>query len=400
MKVSDLRHASGCSRFRRLMLTLSLARGMAGRLFLAALLLGAGGCTHLQPGRPEPAETAARSESAPALTFTNSLNPKWLEPSVHLFTLGPGDQVQIEVLGDASTKTTTVVGPDGKIYFNLLPGIDVWGLTLAQAKARLEHAYQQFVRERPNISIVLRHVASKRIWILGRVNAPGVYTLDTPTTLLEAISRAGGTMELSSLQGQGVADVTQKLADLQRSFVLRGGKCLPVDFTRLLQDGDLSQNIYLQPDDFIYLPSASAQQVYVLGAVTQPRAVPYQPGMTVAAAVAGAYGTLKDAYLNHVALVRGSFSRPRITIINLRAVLHGQAGDQLVNPNDIVYVPLSPYRYLKRYLNIILDTFASSSAIYEGESVVGTPTHFTGGVFIPVGSGIQVIPPTAPPAIH
>ncbi len=369
-------------------------------LLWAALLLCAGGCGHLQPGHPEPAEAAARMATPPAVAFTNSFNPEWLKPPTQLFTLGPGDQVQIEVLGDPSTKATTVVGPDGKIYFNLLPGINVWGLTLAQAKGRLEHAYKQFVREQPNISILLRKVASKRIWILGRVNAPGVYTLDEPTTLLEAISRAGGTMELSSLQGQGVAAVTQKIADLQRSFVLRGGKCLPVDFTRLLQDGDLSQNIYLQPDDFVYLPSASAQQVYVLGAVTQPRAVPYQPGMTVAGAVAGAYGTLKDAYLNHVALVRGSFSRPRLTIINLRAVLHGHAGNLAVKPNDIVYVPFSPYRYLKRYLNIILDTFASSAAIYEGESVVGTPTHFTGGVFIPVGSGIQIVPPSSPPAIH
>ena len=55
---------------------------------------------------------------------------------------------------------------------------------------------------------------------------------------------------------------------MKRSFVVRQGKCLPVNFEKLLINGDLSQNIYLEPDDFIYFPSAAARDVYVLGAVT------------------------------------------------------------------------------------------------------------------------------------
>ena len=207
-------------------------------------------------------------------------------------------------------------------------------------------------------------------------------------------------MNLTSFRDQELVGVGQELADLQRSFVVRDGKCLPVDFTRLLLDGDMSQNIYLQPDDFIYFPALNAQDVYVLGAVTQPRAVPYRTGLTVAGAVAGAYGSLNGARLTHVALVRGSLSTPQLTVVNLWDVLRGKAADLPVQPNDIVYVPFSPYRYLKRYLNVILDAFANSAAINAGERVVGLPTTFTGGVFIPVGSGIQIIPPTTPPPIH
>ena len=55
---------------------------------------------------------------------------------------------------------------------------------------------------------------------------------------------------------------------------------------RLLKQGDMSQNIYLQPDDFVYLPAATAREVYVLGAVAQPRAVVWNEGLTVAGAVA------------------------------------------------------------------------------------------------------------------
>jgi len=190
------------------------------------------------------------------------------------------------------------------------------------------------------------------------------------------------------------------LTDFKRSFVVREGKCLPVNFQKLLQEGDLSQNIYLQPDDFIYFPSAAARDVYVLGAVTEPRMVPYHEGLTVAGAVAGAYGALKGSYLTHVAVVRGALTQPHLTVVDLKRVLRGEATDTILSPGDIVYVPLSPYRYLDHYLDVILDTFVSSAAINAGTSLVGVPTSGTAGIFIPVGSGVTIIPPAAPPSIH
>ena len=222
----------------------------------------------------------------------------------------------------------------------------------------------------------------------------------TPTTLLEALSLAGGTINLSSFRQSEAFGASDELADLRRSFVLRQGKMLPVDFQRLIQMGDLSQNIYLQPDDFIYLPAATARQVYVLGAVTQPRAVPFKQGLTVAAAIASAYGTVTGAYLQHVAVVRGSLSHPRIAIVDYKYVIRGKASDIALQPGDIVYVPFSPYRYLTKYAQLIVDTFVSSTAINGGSSLVGVPTTGAAGVFIPVGSGVQILPPISPPPIH
>lgn len=335
-----------------------------------------------------------------SIVITNQLDPALLQPPTNFFTLGPGDRLEIQILGNPASKVTTMVAPDGKLYFDLLAGIDVWGLTLGQTRMRLEQAYSKYVRTPPQISVVLRGVGSKRIWILGRVQAPGIYPMTGPMTLLEAISLAGGSLTLTSFQDQDAAGVGAELADLQHSFVVRNGKLLPVDFVRLLADGDMSQNIYLQPDDFIYMPSAVAQAVYVLGAVTQPRLVPYHTGMTVAGALAGAYGSLKDAYLTHVVVVRGSLSRPHITVVDLKQTMRGETNDIAVRPGDIVYVPLSPYRYINHYIDVILNTFVSSVAINEGTRVVGVPQTGAAGVFIPVGSGIQVIPPAAPPPVQ
>ena len=363
---------------------------------LPVLLLG---CQY--PGRRIPTLSAPPVEPVALnqVELTNRFDSAWLRPSTDLFTLGPGDKLEIEVLGEPASKTLTVVAPDGKIYFNLLPGLDVWGLTLGQAKAQLERELSKFVRDQPQVSIVLREVESKHLWILGHVQAPGIYPLAGPTTLLEALSLAGGTVNLSSFRQAEVLGASDELADFRRSFLLRQGKMLPVDFQRLVQLGDLSQNVYLQPDDLIYLPAATAREIYVLGAVTQPRAVPYKEGMTVASAVASAYGTINGAYLQHVAVVRGSLSHPQIAIVDYKYVIRGLASDLALQPRDIVYVPFSPYRYLTRYAQLVVDTFVSSAAINGGTSLIGQPVG-AAGVFIPVGSGVQILPPISPPPIH
>jgi polysaccharide biosynthesis/export protein len=368
------------------------------RCWATLLCLALAGCEHTLP-RP-PSLPPINTGIVAAYSVTNRIDPAWLRPPPEPFTLGPGDKVEIEMMGDVASKTATVVGPDGKLYFDLLPGLDVWGLTLAKTKALIEKGYSQYVREPPKVAIILREVASRHVWVLGRVQVPGVYAMTGPMTLLEAIALAGGTMSMTSYRDQEAAGVGEELADLKRSFVVRQGKCLPVNFERLLLEGDLSQNIYLEPDDFIYFPSAAARDVYVLGAVTEPRLVAYHQGLTVAGAVAGGYGTLKGAYLSHVAIVHGTLSQPQLTVVDFKRILRGEAADVLLQPGDIVYVPLSPYRYLDHYLEVILDTFVSSAAINAGTSLVGVPTTGEAGIFIPVGSGVQIIPPAAPPPIH
>ena len=368
-------------------------------------------CQHTEPYfadlPPTAASAVGKVETVPTgnapvlspVTLSNRLDPAWLKPPTQLFTLGPGDRLEIELLGETASKVTTLVAPDGKVSFNLLPGIDVWGLTLVEAKQRLESELAKYVRQQPQVSLVLRGVESKRIWVLGRVQAPGVYPLATPITLLEALSMAGGTLSLSSFRDQSAAGMTEELADLRRSFVIRQGKLLPLDFQRLLNEGDVTQNIYLQPDDFIYLPAATAREVYVLGAVAQPRQVPYTEDMTVASAVASAYGTINGAYMHHVAVVRGSLQQPEIAIVDYKRVMR-EALDIHLQPHDIVYVPFSPYRYLQRYAEIILNTFVSASAINAGTSLIANRQTGGAGVFIPVGSGVQIIPPVSPPPIR
>jgi len=326
----------------------------------------------------------------PALTVTNQLSPDLLRPGNQPFTLGPGDRIEIEVVGQPRSQELALVGPDGKVYYQLLPGLDVWGLTLAEAHALLEKELARYLAQ-PEVAVTLREVASKRVWLLGRLGRPGIYALTAPTTLLDSIAQAGGAAHSTSQV------TTEELADLRHSFVMRQGQLLPVDFDRLLRAGDTSQNIYLQPDDFVYVPSALSQEVYVLGAVRFPRTVPYTERMTLVGALAGAggpatvewlainnaFGPQPDAYLSHIAIVRGSLAQPQLIVVDYNAILKSRVADVPLEPGDIIYIPNAPYSTLKRYVNLVVNTFVTTVFANEGIRAGGGAVNV--GVSVPVG---------------
>jgi len=355
------------------------------------------GCQHPGPQFNPYMPGVGATSDLEMTTLTNEVDPAWLRPSARPFTLGPGDRVEVEVVDDTNTLSTCNVGPDGKIYFGLLPGVDVWGLTLPQTKAVLEKGLSEYYREQPRLSVILRGVESRRIWMLGRLQAPGIYYMTNSLTLLEGIAVAGGTLSLATQRDLSVNNSVDEQTDLRNAFIVRRGKRLPIDFQRLVEEGDLSQNIYLEPDDFVYFPSLTSQSVYVIGAVGFPRVVPFQSGMTVASAIGQAGGTAPEAFLSHVAIVRGSMSQPRIAIVDYKAIVTGTRPNPVLEPHDIVYVPYEPYRYLVRYGELIMNTFVSSVAINEGIHAVTSGPAQPAGVFIPVGSRITVSPsPTSP----
>ena len=308
--------------------------------------------------RPQGKAVPLDQEAFTLVATTNQLDPQWLQTPTNFFRLGPGDAVEIEVLGETASRSQVTVGPDGKIYFGLLPGTFVWGLSLAEAKTLLDQGLEKFFRDRPQTALTLRGVNSQRIWVLGSIQTPGVYPLAVPTTLLDAISLGGG-----SITGA-------QESDLRNSFVMREGQLLPVDFYRLLRKGDLSQNIYLKSDDFVYLRPNSGDSVYVLGAVARSGPVPFASEITLIRALALSGGTVRYAYGSHVAIVRGSLTQPTIATVDYKAIAKGRAPDVILEPGDIVYVPFAPYRKIQELADSLLRQFVSSVALNEGQRAV------------------------------
>lgn len=355
------------------MKTLRLINLLAGG---AALLVLLAGCASPKSTFDPRAGGTAKVEFED-LNLAEDLGREWLEQGEALFTLGPGDVLDVEMLGTDNMRSTVVVGPDGRIYFHLLPGMDVWGLTLEQTKDLLQRELARFLTG-PQVSVSLRAVGSKSIWLLGRLNRPGTYPMSGPMTLLEAISLAGGPSRI--MQSGSVEDQ----ADLRHSFVQRQGQFVPVDFHKLLVEGDMSQNIYLQPDDFIYLPSSLFHEVFVLGAVRGPRTVPYSEQLTLLSAISSAGGPQPGAYLSHVAIVRGSLTEPKVAVVDYAEILKGKKTDVRLDAHDIVYVPFEPFNGLKAYARSILFTVVNTIAANEGINAVSDEGTKVG---ISVGTG-------------
>lgn len=303
-----------------------------------------------------------------------AIDPSMLKVPEEPYRIGPGDVLEIDFLGSPDGPQRTYVGPDGKIYFNLLSGLQVWGYTLEETRSALMHGLAEFFQN-PQVSLTLREVHSRRVQVMGRVNAPGLYELNQPTTVLDAISQAKGAAT-SRLAGS-----TEEMADLEHSFLLRKGRVIPVNFERLIRQGDTSQNIYLQADDLLLLPSAMNSQIFVLGAVNTPRAVPYRGRTTLVTALAACRGLAIDAKPKHVAIVRGSLQDPSMAVVDANAILKGKMPDILLSPRDIVYVPASSPYSLRGYVDLIISSFARSVAANEAAAVTGSeqPVGFSLG---------------------
>jgi polysaccharide export outer membrane protein len=327
--------------------------------------------------RANPANQSAsltfESESAPATPGADLLQ----QPTDH-FKLGPGDKLDIEIMGETGSRAETFVTPDGKIYFDLLPGLDVNGITTITLKQQLESGLSKFYKH-PQVSVNLVDVSSQRVSVLGRVNQPGIYPLKRPLRVLDAVSLAGG---LFASESNGT---TEELADLQHSFLVRKGQMMPVDFQKLIQQGDLSQNIYLQPDDFIYLPSSLSNEVYVLGAVNEPRPVGFMNEMNLLAALSRGLGLRPDADLSRVSIIRGSLTDPKIATVDARAVVTGNAKDIKLEPGDIIFVPGAGQLSLASVGKEAVNTFVRVFAASEGSAAAtGRPGNV--GVNVSLGT--------------
>jgi polysaccharide biosynthesis/export protein len=315
--------------------------------------------------------------------LTNQIDPVWTKPPTNLFTLGPGDLIDIENLNEPARLVTSVVGPDGKIYYSLLPGMSVWGMTLMDAKLALENSMQKYFKAPPDLAVNLKLVRSQNAWILGNVTKPGLYPLQMPMTILEGITYAGGTVFVPGSE-EGVCD-------LERSFVMRNGQPLPIDFERLLRGGDLSQNIYLRPDDFVYLRSATIRNVYVLGAVAVPRVVAYNHKISLGGAVISAGGLAEYAYKTDVAIIRGSLVTPRVAKVDIGAILKGKARDIELEPGDIVYIPYAPWRKAAIMVDSMVRNFVRTIAINEGYRATVPGGYTTSPIISPSSSPSPVI---------
>jgi protein involved in polysaccharide export with SLBB domain len=298
----------------------------------------------------EPSPGSQTGTNAALWAGTPSKRGKWQER----MTLGPGDVLNLSLIETPDTARVDVpVGPDGRITFLQARDVMAAGLTIDELRAKMDETLGKFYQN-PHVVITPSAFHSKKFVVLGAVANTGAFPLDGPVTVIEAIARAGGL-------GTGVFEQrTVELADLQRSFLVRNGQRMPVDFERLFQHGDLSQNVPVEPDDFLFFAPASANEVYVLGEVANPGVLAFQPRPTVIKAITARGGFTTRSWKGRVLVLRGSLNHPQTFIINTYDILSAKEPDFALQPRDMVYVGSSPWVKAEDILDTAARAFLTS----------------------------------------
>lgn len=290
-----------------------------------------------------------------------------LQPSFGEYRVGPGDELRVEVVEVPETSAKTLVMPDGFIYFNVAPGIQASGRTIADLEQELAETLKDVYQE-PVVSIHPEKVGSQLYSVMGQVINPGVYNLARPVTALEAISQAGG------LRSTEVGARAENLADLGRTILLRQGRVMDIDFCSLVEEGDMSQNVYMRPGDYLFVGAKGSEQVYVLGMVQRAGAVPYASDLTLIKALAAAGGIEPTAFRKGLLLVRGIGQRgcvPQVARVDLMEIIHGEAQDFHLLPHDVIWVPKSAWKKLGEYAQTAVVSAISTIAVQEAANSVG-----------------------------
>jgi protein involved in polysaccharide export with SLBB domain len=290
------------------------------------------------------------------LSFSGSLPGQRAQWQQHL-TLGPGDILNLSLLEMPETARTEVpVGPDGRLSFLQASDVMAAGLTVDELRAKLDEVLGKYYRN-PRTIITPEAFRSKKYCVLGAVANKGVYVFDRPTRIIEAIARAGGLETgLSNTR-------TVEMADLQRSLLVRNGQRVPVDFERLFHQGDLSQNVFLEPNDYLYFAQASENEIYVLGEVALPGLLVYSARPTVISAIAARGGFTTRSFKGRVLVVRGSLDKPETFIVDTSSVLAGKTPDFKLQPRDIVYVSINPWITAGEVLDLAVKSFVTALTV-------------------------------------
>jgi len=279
-------------------------------------------------------------------------------------TLGPGDIVNFASYGRPElARLDVAIEPDGHVSYLQAQGVVAAGLTLDELRERMNGALGLYIKN-PRVIVTPVAFKSRKVFLLGKVVTKGAFTLDRPLTILEAVAEANG-LETGLYELN-----TVELADLPRSFLVRQGKRVPVDFNQLFMRGDLSQNLLLEPDDYLYFPSAIANEIYVLGAVSQPGAQGLTSEATVLSAItlAGGYGD--SAFRQRVLVVRGSIDNPKTFVINTAGILAGREKDMRLEPRDIVFVCDKPWARVEEVVDFAARAFIQAMVTtWTGENV-------------------------------
>jgi polysaccharide export outer membrane protein len=158
-------------------------------------------------------------------------------PSAYL--IGPDDVLSIVFWRDKDLSADVAVRPDGRISLPLLNEVQAAGLTPMELRDAIDREAHRFIDD-PNVTVVVKQINSRRVFVTGLVMRPGPYPLMGPLTVVQALAMAGGLRE----------DADDKHVVVMRT---ENGRpvAMRVNYRDISAPQNLRQNIELKPGDTV-----------------------------------------------------------------------------------------------------------------------------------------------------
>jgi polysaccharide export outer membrane protein len=251
------------------------------------------------------------------------------------YKIGADDVMSISVYDQPDLSKTVRVSSEGYVALPLLGNVKVEGLTVKELKSSVEEKLAADYLVNPQVSIFITEYRSRKIYMLGELSRPGVQELTGNTTLLEAISKAGGVTKNAGKTAI-ISKPSHSTKDGQTENVP-----LKISLEKLLDEGDSSLNIDLSEGSVVHISKANS--FFVLGEVKKPGSFIIKKGTTVLQAITMAGGFTKIAAPARTKVIRVVNGHEETIKINLKAITKGgdKSLDIPVESDDIIVVPES-----------------------------------------------------------
>ena len=218
------------------------------------------------------------------LTFESSMNLA----TPQSYRLGPGDEVNVDIWGASQESVTETISPDGTITIEGIGVIQLGGMSVSQAKAKLKRVLGPRYQG-SKIELTLGQTRTITISVMGEVKVPGTYTMSAFATVYNALYMAGGPNEIGTLRNVKV---------------YRNGKLLSnVDVYDFLLNGKLSGDVRLQDNDVVTVSPYEAL-VNITGKVKRPMFYEMKKTESAATLLRYAGGFTGDAYTKAIRVNR------------------------------------------------------------------------------------------------
>lgn len=186
------------------------------------------------PAAPPP----AKNEVSRPATNNSTIDGVGAAVDPRTYVIGAEDVLAIKVWREPDFSSNYSVRPDGKITIPLVGDLQAAGLTPQRLSDQLEQALSEYINK-PDVTVTIQQVNSKKFFLTGEIYRPGEYPLVTPTRIFDALSNAGGFRDF---------------ANKKKIILIRGNERYRFNYQDVLKGRNLGQNIFLENGDTVVVP--------------------------------------------------------------------------------------------------------------------------------------------------